>query len=138
MRRVLSGAVCHSLGPRVAQGCGAAGNSPPAGTLYWALLRVWDDGTHEFVIPAINDASGCGDDLESARQDVREKLACQVRDSVAKGLPLAVLTKRQTALKLGDYMSVIAEECEHLGLAMPELKKSEMIQIDLDYTLIVN
>lgn len=123
---------------RLAHACGDVGTPPPSGTLYWAVLRVWDDGTHQIVIPAVDDAAGCGDDWESAHQDIRQKLACQVKYSAANGLPVAVLTKRQTTLKLGDDLDIIAEECRHLGLSVPQLKASKMMQIDLDYTLVVN
>ena len=66
------------LEAKAAQGCAVAGGFPPQGTLYWGFLRIWDDGTHDITIPAVKDATGCGHDLESALQDIREKLVSVV------------------------------------------------------------
>lgn len=108
---------------------------PPQGTRYWGFLRVWDDGTHEITIPAVKDASGCGADLESACQNDREKLVSVVKESVARGWPTNVLTRRQTAVEVKDDLTVIAEELSALGVDMPELKQSQMMRIHLDYSL---
>lgn len=107
----------------------------PQGTLYWGLLRIWDDGTHDITIPAVKDAPGCGHDLESALQDIREKLVSVVEESVARGWQTKVLTKQQTAVEVKDDLAIIAEEFTALGVDVPELKESRMMQIDLDYNL---
>ena len=52
---------------------------PPQGTLYWSGVHVWEDGTHDIVVPAVRDAIGGGDDFESALADAREKLAVRVQ-----------------------------------------------------------
>ena len=40
-------------------------------------------------------------------------------------------------LKAKDDLRVIEEECEKLGFDKPELVKTELVQVDLDYSLIV-
>jgi len=59
-----------------------------------------------------------------------------VKESVARGWPTKVLTKRQTAVEVNDDLKVIAEEFSALGVDMPELKQSQMMRIDLDYSLV--
>lgn len=97
---------------------------------------MWHDGTHDITIPAIKDATDWGDDLEAARQNVRRKLVSVVREAVARGYPTKVLTRRQTAEEVKDDLTIIAEECAVLGIDMPELKQSQMMRIDLDYSLV--
>ena len=104
--------------------------------MYWAVLRIWDDGTHEIVIPAIDNASGCGVDFAEAQKDVREKLACMVESSMQQGLPTAVLSREQTEIKAQEGLTVIKEECSKFGFEVPHLMRQETIQIDLDYSLI--
>lgn len=41
---------------------------PAQGTKFWALLRVWEDGTHDFVVPAVKDVIGAGPTYRSALQ----------------------------------------------------------------------
>ena len=109
---------------------------PPQGTLYWSGVRVWEDGTHDIVLPAVRDAIGCGDDSDSALADAPEKLAVRVQNSVKEGLSVKVSGKRETALRLKDDMSVVAQQCKVLGMALPILKRTEPRQIDLDYGLV--
>lgn len=109
---------------------------PPQGTLYWSGVRVWEDGTHDIIVPAVRDAIGCGDDSNSALADAREKLAVRVQSSVKEGLPVRVLGKKETALSLRDDMSVVAQQCKVLGMAVPILRRTELRQIDLDYGLV--
>ncbi|KAL0027196.1 hypothetical protein WJX77_002366 [Trebouxia sp. C0004] len=109
---------------------------PPQGTLYWSGVRVWEDGTHDIVVPAVRDAIGCGDDSDSALADACEKLAVRVQHSVKEGLPVKVLGKKETALRLKDDMRVVAQQCKVLGMAVPILKRTELRQIDLDYGLV--
>lgn len=66
-----------------------------------------------------------------------DKLACQVVDAVKRGLPTAVLDCKQTELKTKDDLRIIQEECVKLGFEVPKLVRSEMVQIDLDYKLVV-
>ena len=67
---------------------------------------------------------------------MREKLACQVEFSVAKGLATTPLSQKQSAHKLADDMQIIAEEYAAMEFPALVLQKSEMVQIDLDYSLI--
>lgn len=118
---------------------GTAGDKsllPPQGTLYWSEVRVWEDGTHDIVVPAVRDAIGGGDDFDSALADAREKLAVRVQNSVKEGYSVRVLGKRETGSRLKDDLSVIVEECKVLGMEVPVLKTSELYQIDLDYGLV--
>ena len=76
------------------------------------------------------------DDFESARQSVQENLVSVVKESVARGWPTKVLTQRQTAEELNDDLAIIAEECAALGMDIPVLKHSQMMQIDLNYSVV--
>lgn len=109
---------------------------PPQGTLYWSGVRIWEDGTHDIVVPAVRDAIGCGDDFDSALADAREKLAVRVQNSVKEGYSVKPIGKKETAMKLKDEMSVVTQQCKVLGMAVPLLEKTELCQIDLDYGLV--
>lgn len=71
-------------------------------------MHVWEDGTHDIVVPAVRDAIGGGDDFDSALADAREKLV-RVQNSVKEGYSVQVLGKRETALRLKDDMSVMVQ-----------------------------
>lgn len=108
---------------------------PSQGTLYWSGVHVWEDGTHDIVVPAVRDAVGGGDNFDSALADAREKLAVRVQNSVKEGYSVRVLGKRETALNLQNDMSVMAQQCQVLGMEAPVLKTTELHQIGLDYGL---
>ena len=118
---------------------GVAGDKPllpSQGTLYWAGVRIWEDGTHDIVVPAVRDAIGCGEDFDAALADAREKLAVMVESSVKHGYSVKVLGKQQTAKKLNDDMRVVVQQCKILGMEVPVLKTTELCQIGLDYGLV--
>jgi len=106
---------------------------PPQGTLYWSVVRVWEDGTHDIIVPAVRDAMGCGDDFESALADAREKLAVRVQNCVKEGRPVKVLGKEATELSLKDDMDILTQQCKALGMEVPTLSRSELRQIDFLY-----
>ena len=53
------------------------------GTKFWALMRVWEDGTYDFAVPAVNNVIGGGHTYESALAEVQEKLAVMVEKMVS-------------------------------------------------------
>ncbi|KAL0054432.1 hypothetical protein WJX82_008744 [Trebouxia sp. C0006] len=69
---------------------------PAQGTKFWALMRVWEDGTHEFVVPAVKDVIGAGPTYHSALQDVKHKLATMVEETFEEGFPVSVLDRGQS------------------------------------------
>lgn len=81
------------------------------------------------------DAIG-GDDFDSALADARENLAVRVQDSVKEGYAVRVLGKRETAVRLRNEMSVVMQQCRVLVMEAPVLRSTELLQIDLDYSLV--
>lgn len=70
---------------RKARGRKRAPTAPAQGTLFWAKHTVYDDGTHEFNIPAVRDAIGGGNNRVEALQDVSIKVAVLVVTSITEG-----------------------------------------------------
>lgn len=110
--------------------------SPPQGTQFWALMRVWEDGTHDFVVPAVRNAVGGGDTYEAALADVQFKLASMVQELSDDGVKIKTLDKEQSAYKMKGELNILNEECEALGIVMPTCKRSKMLLVTLDYELI--
>ena len=109
---------------------------PAQGTKFWALLRVWEDGTHDFVVPAVKDVIGAGPTYRSALQDVEHKLATMVKETFEEGFPVSVLDRGQSVFQMRGDMDSIAEGCRALDMAVPKLKKTQMRTVKLDYKLI--
>ena len=112
--------------------------SPPQGTQFWALMRVWEDGTHDFVVPAVRSAIGGGDTHEAAVADIQFKLASTVQEMTDDGDIIKVLDKEQSAYKMKGELKILKEECEALGIVMPKCKRSKMLLVTLDYDLLKN
>ena len=110
--------------------------SPPQGTQFWALMPVWEDGTHDFVVPAFRNAIGGGDTYEAALADVQFKLASMVQELSDDGVKIKILDKQQSAYKMKGELNILNEECEALGIVMPTCKRTEMLLVTLDYDLI--
>lgn len=110
--------------------------SPPQGTQFWALMRVWEDGAHDFVVPAVRDAIGGGDTYEAALADVQFKLASMVQELSDEGVRIKLLDKQQSAYKMKGELNILNEECEALGTVMPKCKRSKMLLVTLNYKLI--
>jgi len=109
---------------------------PAQGTKFWALMRVWEDGTHGFVVPAVKDVIGAGPTYHSALQEVEHKLATMVKETFEEGFPVSVLDRRQSVFQMRGDMDSIAEGCRALDMAVPKLKKRQMHTVKLDYKLI--
>ena len=109
---------------------------PAQGTNFWALLRVWEDGTYDFVVPAVKDVIGAGPTYHTALQDVQHKLATMVRGTFEEGLPISILTREQSVYQMRGDMDSIAEGCRALDMPVPKLKKRQMRTVKLDYKLI--
>ena len=109
---------------------------PAQGTKFWALMRVWEDGTHEFVVPAVKDVIGAGPTYHSALQDVEHKLATMVEETFEEGFPVSVLDRGQSVFQMRGDMDSIAEGCREIDMAVPKLKKTQMRTVKLDYKLI--
>ncbi len=99
-------------------------------------MRVWEDGTHDFVVPAVKDVIGAGPTYHSALQEVEHKLATMVKETVEEGLPVSVLDRGQSVFQMRGDMDSIAEGCRALDMAVPKLKKRQMRTVKLDYKLI--
>lgn len=110
--------------------------SPPQGTQFWALKRVWEDGTHDFVVPAVRNAIGGGDTHEAALADVQFKLASMVQELSDDGVRTKFLDKEQSAYTMKGELDILNEECEALGVVMPKCKQSKMLLVSLDYELL--
>lgn len=110
-------------------------SSTPQGTQFWALMRVWEDGTYDFVIPAVRNAIGGGDTYEAALADVQFKLASMVQELSDNGVRINFLDKEQSAHKMKGERNILNEECEALGIVMPKCKRSKMLLVTLDYEL---
>lgn len=110
-------------------------SSPPQGTQFWALMRVWENGTHDFVIPAVRNAIGGGDTYEAALAGVQFKLASMVQELSDDGVSIKFLDKEQSAYKMKGELNILNEECEALGIVMPKCKRSKMLLVTLDYEL---
>ena len=110
--------------------------SPPQGTQFWALMRVWEDGTRDFVVPAVRNAIGGGDTFEAALADVRFRLASMVQELSDDGVRIKFLDKEQSAYKMKGERNILNEEREALGIVMPNCKRSKMLLVTLDYELI--
>lgn len=110
--------------------------SPPQGTQFWALMRVWEDGTHDFVVPAVRNAIGGGDTYEAALADVQFKLASMAQELSADGVRINFVDIEQSAYKMKGELNILNEECEALGIVMPKCKRSKMLLVTLDYELI--
>ncbi|KAL3137937.1 hypothetical protein ABBQ38_005184 [Trebouxia sp. C0009 RCD-2024] len=131
-----SGALVKKVTGRSAGTARDKSSLPPQGTLYWSGVRVWKDGTHDIVVPAVRDAIGGGDEFDSALADAREKLAVRVQNSAKEGYSVRFIGKRETALRLKNHMNVMVQQCKVLGFEAPVLKSTELHQIDLDYGLV--
>lgn len=110
--------------------------SPLPGTQFWALMRVWEDGTHDFAVPAVRNAIGGGDTYEAALADVQFKLASMVQELSDDGVRIKFLDNEQSAYKMKGELNILHEECEALGIVMPKCKRSKMLLVTLDYELI--
>ena len=101
-----------------------------------ALLRVWEDGTHDFVVPAVRNAIGGGDTYEAALADTQFKLASMVQELSDDGVRIKFLDKEQSAYKMKGELNILNEECEASGIVTPKCKRSKMVLVTLDYELI--
>lgn len=110
--------------------------SPTQGTQFWALMRVWEDGTHDFVVPAGRSAIGGGITHEAAVADIQSKLASMVQELTDDGDEIKILDKGQSAYKMKGELKTLNEECEALGIVMPKCKRSKMLQVTLDCDLL--
>lgn len=99
-------------------------------------MRVWEDGTHAFVVPAVRNAIGGGDTYEAAVADVQFKLASMVQELSGDGVNVTYLDKEQSAYKMKGELNVLKRECEALGIVMPRCKQSKMLLVTLDYELL--
>ena len=99
-------------------------------------MRVWEDGAHDFVVPAVRDAIGGGDTYEAALADVQFKLASMVQELSDEGVRIKLLDKQQSAYKMKGELNILNEECEALGTVMPKCKRSKMLLVTLNYKLI--
>lgn len=93
-------------------------------------MRVWEDGTHDFVVPAVRNAIGGGDKCEAALADVQFKLASMVRRRCQNQIP------RQRADKMKGELNIVNEEYEALGIVMPKCKRSKMLLVTLEHEVI--
>ena len=109
---------------------------PAQGTKVWALMRVWEDGTHDFVVPTVKDVICAGPTYRSALQDVEHKLVTMVKETFEEGFPVSVLDRGQSVFQMRGDMDSIAEGCRALGMAVPKLKKTQMRIVKPDYKLI--
>ena len=99
-------------------------------------MRVWEDGTYDFAVPAVNNVIGGGHTYESALAEVQEKLAVMVEMLTQDGVTIKVLHKEQSAYKMRGELAKIAYECARLQIVMPKCIQSKMLLIALDFTLI--
>ena len=99
-------------------------------------MRVWEDGTHDFVVPAVRDAIGGGETYEAALADLQFKLASMVQELSDDGVRIKLLDKQQSAYKMKGERNILDEECEALGFVTPKCKRSKMLLVTLNYELI--
>lgn len=100
-----------------------------------AKHTVYDDGTHEFNIPAVRDAIGGGYNRVEGLQDVSVKVAVMVVTSINEGSTVRVYTLKETIDATANDMAVITEECCKLGIPVPTVESTSMVQTPLDYNL---
>lgn len=99
-------------------------------------MRVWENGTHDFVVPAVRNAIGGGVTYEAALADVQFKLASMVQELSDDGVKIKFLDKEQSAYEMKGELNILSEESEALGIVMPKCKRSKMLLVTLDYELI--
>ena len=99
-------------------------------------MRVWEDGSHDFVIPAVRNAIGGGDTYEAAVADVQYKLAAIAQELSEDHVKIKILNKEQSAYKMKGELKVLREECEALGIIMSRCKRSKVLLVTLDYGLL--
>lgn len=67
----------------------------------WAL---WEDGSYDFVVPAVRNAIGAGGTYEANLTDVHFKLASMVQELSDDGVRIKFLDKEQSAYKMkGEF-----------------------------------
>ena len=118
-----------------ARGRKRAPTAPAQGTLFWAKHTVYDDGTHEFSIPAVRDAIGGGYNRVECLQDVSVKVAVMVITSSKKGSTVRAYTLKETINATANNMAVNTEECCKFDFPVPTVESTSMVQIPLDYNL---